>query len=94
MLLNEFFDNQEDGQAVLADESGETSNLEKDGRRTEKDDNTVLSLSDMRKTRLTLMKLHKLRLMNDVRKLEKTQKIDSIKKQYAAPALEAGGLGM
>jgi hypothetical protein len=64
-----------------------------DGYRTEKDDNTVLSISDLRKTKLTLGQINRLRAMNDVRKFEREKKIDVISKQYkpaeepAAPAL-------
>ena len=45
------------------------------GYRTEEDDNTTLRLSDIRKTKLTLGQLNRLRIMNDVRKLEKEQKM-------------------
>lgn len=92
MLLNEFFSNPADGEQQIAQANNEQQPIEKDGRETEKDDNTTLKLSDMRKTRLTLAQLHKLRLMNDVRKLEQTQKIEAVKKQYAAPPSEDGGL--
>lgn len=64
----------------------EDADLEK--HRTEKDDNTPLKLSDLRKTKLTLAQLNRLRIMNDVRKLEHEQKIDSIQKQYKPPAAE------
>lgn len=60
-----------------------------DGYRTEKDDNTVLKLSDLRKTRLTLAHLNKLRIANDVRKVEHEKKLKSITKQYS-PAPEPG----
>jgi hypothetical protein len=55
------------------------------GHRTEKDDNTPLKLSDLRKTKLTLKQLNRLRIMNDVRKLEHEQKLETIRTQYAAP---------
>lgn len=58
------------------------------GHRTEKDDNTVLSLKDLRKTKLTLKQLNRLRIMNDVRKLEHEQKMDQVQQQYAAPPAE------
>ena len=56
------------------------------GYYTEKDDSTVLKLSDLRKTRLTLGQLNRLRIMNDVRKLEHEQKLEKVQKQYAIPA--------
>lgn len=57
------------------------------GYGTEKDDNTVVSLKDLRKTKLTLKQLNRLRTMNDVRKLEHEKKLDSVRTQYkAAPA--------
>jgi hypothetical protein len=59
------------------------------GHSTEKDDNTALKLSDLRKTKVTLKQLNRLRIMNDVRKLEHEKKIESVKLQYKAPAAEA-----
>lgn len=61
-----------------------------EGYRTEKDDNTPLKLKDLRKTKLTLAQLNRLRIMNDVRKLEHEQKIDSIQQQYKQPAAGPG----
>ena len=58
------------------------------GYRTEKDDNTSLKLSDVRKTQLTLTQLNRLRIMNDVRKLEHEQDLEKIRSQYKAPAAE------
>ena len=55
---------------------------------TEKDDNSAVKLSDLRKTKLTLKQLNRLRIMNDVRKLEHEQKLDSVRNQYKAPAAE------
>ena len=52
------------------------------GYRTERDDNTTLKLGDLRKTKLTLMQINRLRIMNDVRKLEKEQNIEKIQAQY------------
>jgi hypothetical protein len=51
-------------------------------RRTEGDDNTPLKLSDLRKTKLTLNQLHRLRIMNDVRRLEKEQDLEVVRNQY------------
>lgn len=59
------------------------------GYSTEKDDNTVLKLNDLRKTKLTLKQLNRLRIMNDVRKLEHEQKLDSVKNQYKQPSAAA-----
>jgi hypothetical protein len=56
------------------------------GYSTEKDDHTAIKLSDLRKTKLTLKQLNRLRIMNDVRKLEHEKKIDSVQQQYKAPA--------
>ena len=56
------------------------------GYDTVTDDNSVQRLKDLRKTRLTLRQLNRLRIMNDVRKLEHEQKIDSIRSQYGADA--------
>lgn len=57
------------------------------GYRTEKDDNSVTKKSDTRKTRLTLTRLNKLRIMNDTRKLEHEKKLEKVSTQYkAAPA--------
>lgn len=56
---------------------------------TEKDDNTALKLSDLRKTKLTLAQLHRLRIMNDVRRLEKEQDLEKIRKQYTPPSATA-----
>ena len=59
------------------------------GYRTEKDDNTALKLSDLRKTKLTLKQLNRLRVMNDVRKLEHEQKLETVQDQYKAPPAAA-----
>jgi len=65
------------------------------GYATEKDDNTPLKLSDLRKTKLTFAQLSKLRMMNDIRKLEREKKLETVQKQYAAPAEgRDGGMGM
>jgi hypothetical protein len=58
--------------------------------RTEKDDNTSVKLSDLRKTKITLKQLNRLRIMNDVRKLEHEQKLDLVQQQYKAPAETQG----
>lgn len=58
------------------------------GYRTEKDDNTPVRLSDLRKTKLTLKQLNRLRIMNDVRKLEHEQDLEKVRTQYKAPAAQ------
>lgn len=58
------------------------------GYQTEKDDNTPLKLSDLRKTKLTLAQINRLRIMNDVRKLEHEQSVEKIRTQFKAPAAE------
>jgi hypothetical protein len=55
------------------------------GYSTEKEDHTALKLSDLRKTKLTLKQLNRLRIMNDVRKLEHEQKIEQVQQQYKVP---------
>jgi hypothetical protein len=52
------------------------------------DDNSELKMSDLRKTRLTLLQLSKLRKMDDVRAYEQAQKIKYVQTQYA-PKVEA-----
>ena len=59
------------------------------GYRSEKEDHTELKLSDLRKTKLTLKQLNRLRIMNDVRKLEHEKKIETVQTQYKAPAAAA-----
>lgn len=56
------------------------------GYTSEKNDKSIQKLSDTRKTRLTLQHLNRLRQANDVRKFENEKKIESVKKQYAAPS--------
>jgi len=55
------------------------------GYRTEKDDNTTLKLSDLRKTKLTLTQINRLRIMNDIRQLEHEQDLEAVKAQFKAP---------
>jgi hypothetical protein len=61
-----------------------------DGYRSEKDDNSVIKIDDTRKTRLTLDRLNKLRIMNDTRKLEHEKKLDKVSNQYKAAAAAPG----
>ena len=62
------------------------------GYGTEKDDNTVVNLRDLRKTKLTLKQLNRLRIMNDIRKLEHEKKIEAVQNQYKAPPAAPGGM--
>ena len=59
---------------------------------SEKDDNSVMKLRDLRKTRLTLGHLNKLRMATDIRKFEKEEEIKTLQDQYKPPAEEAGAL--
>jgi len=61
------------------------------GSRTEKDDNSVMKLSDLRKTRLSLEQINRMRIMNDVRKLEHEEKLKKVNKQYKTASADAGG---
>jgi hypothetical protein len=62
------------------------------GYRTEKDDNTVMRLNDLRKTKITLRQINRLRIMNDVRKLEHEKDLEQVQNQYKAPAAQPPGL--
>ena len=53
-------------------------------------DNTPLKLSDLRKTRLTLADLSRLRMANDVRRLEHEKKLEKVTKQYKPPMAAPG----
>ena len=64
----------------------ELYDLPKPGYQSEKDDNTPIKLSDLRKTRLTLADLNRIRMANDVRKVEHENKLETISKQYRPPA--------
>jgi hypothetical protein len=59
------------------------------GYHSEKNDNSTLTMSDSRKTRLTLAHLNQLRQAHDVRKLEHEKKLQAVSKQYQ-PAPEPG----
>lgn len=62
--------------------------------RTEKQDHTALNKDDTRKTRLTLDRLNRLRIMNDARKLEHEQKLEKVADQYKTPAAAEGAPGL
>jgi hypothetical protein len=53
-------------------------------------DNSQPTLSDTRKTRLTLRQLNKLRQLNDIRSVEYKEKLKLIKQQYAPPPAAPG----
>ena len=57
----------------------------KPGYQTPGLDNTPLKLSDLRKTRLTLADLSRLRMANDVRRVEHEKKLEKVTKQYKPP---------
>ena len=60
------------------------------GYRDENEDNSVMHLGDLRKTKLTLAHINRLRMASDVRRFEHEKKLKSVATQYRAPA-EAGG---
>jgi len=64
------------------------------GYSTEKDDQSILTISDLRKTRLTLDQLNKLRQINDIRKIEHEKKLKGLSNMYKPAEQDAGGMGM
>lgn len=62
-----------------------------EGYQTPSDDHSTIEKSDTRKTRLTLRQINKLRVMNDIRKIEHEKDVERAVKQYGAPPAEAGG---
>jgi len=62
-----------------------------DGYYDPEDDNSQLKMSDLRKTRLTLLQLNKLRKMDDVRAYEQAEKVKNVQLQYAPKADAAAG---
>ncbi len=68
----------------------ELFNPAKPGYQSDSEDQTPLKLSDVRKTRLTLADLNKLRMANDVRKVEHEKKLEAVSKQYKMPASMPG----
>jgi hypothetical protein len=64
------------------------------GRENPSEDNSTLKLDDRRKTRLTLAQINRLRMMNDVKKVEHEHQLNRVSKQYkAAPQEGAAGVG-
>ena len=60
------------------------------GYQSQEDDNTPLKLSDLRKTKLTLLQLNRLRIMDDVRTFEMEKKKEEVQTQYkSAPEAPA-----
>jgi hypothetical protein len=70
----------------------ELYDLPKPGYQSEKEDQTPLKLSDLRKTRLTLGDLNRMRMANDIRKVEHENKLDQVTAQYKPPAAPIGGI--
>jgi hypothetical protein len=64
----------------------------KDGYQDEQSDQTIVSLGDLRSTRLTLAQLNGLRAMNDVRSVEQEQKKDDVQMQYKSSSESPDGL--
>lgn len=59
------------------------------GYNSEASDNTPMKLSDLRKSRLTLADLNRLRMANDVRRVEHEKKLEKVTNQYKPPAAAA-----
>ena len=57
------------------------------------DDNSQITKDDLRKTRHTLKQISKLRLMNDIRNVERDAKLEKIKTMYSVPSEEPMGGG-
>ena len=60
------------------------------GYRSEKDDHTVAQPKQTRSARLTLKRIKKLRMVNDVRKIEHEKYLEKVSKQYKPPAAASG----
>lgn len=58
------------------------------GREDPAEDHSTIKLDDRRKTRLTLAQINRLRMMNDVRKVEHEKQLKRVSKQYKPPAEE------
>jgi hypothetical protein len=58
----------------------------KSGYHSVADDQTTIKLKDLRKSRFTLGDLNRLRMANDVRRVEHENKLEQITKQYKPPA--------
>lgn len=60
------------------------------GYRSEKDDHTIAQPKQTRRTRLTLKRIKKLRMVNDVRKIEHEKYLEKVSNQYKPPAAAPG----
>lgn len=60
------------------------------GYRSERDDHSSAQPKQTRRTRLTLRRIKKLRMVNDVRKIEHGKYLDKVSKQYKPPAAASG----
>ena len=54
-----------------------------------KNDTTILSIKDTRKTRLTLKMINQLRLAGEAREQETMEELSTVRAMYANPAPEA-----
>lgn len=54
------------------------------GYQNKENDNSRLQISDTRKTRLTLRQIQQLRVMNDIRDLERKNEVERLKSIYGA----------
>jgi len=61
------------------------------GYQSIEDDQSQQVRGNLRKTKLTLLQLNKMRLLNDVRAFEQKQKITAIRKQYGTPTESDSG---
>lgn len=67
-------------------------NPQEDHRYIPDNDNSILSRKDVRKTRLTLRMLNQIRTMNDQREQETKEELTLVRKMYATPPPQAGGI--
>jgi len=57
-----------------------------EGYSSENDDNSIKKMTDTRKSRLTLMQIKRLRIMNDLRTFERQKEVEDVAKQFKPPA--------
>lgn len=57
-------------------------------------DQSVPKKTDVRKTRLTIDQINRLRIMNDIRRLEHEKDVEYVAKQYGPPPQAPGGPGL
>ena len=70
----------------------EDDNKISDAYYDEREDHTARKLTDLRNTRLTLAQIKRLRMMNDVKRFEKENKIEKLQTQYKPPAQPAAAM--